>query len=253
MKKLIFVAVAVSIALAGNAFALPMIFDVWEVDPISLNQTKLGEVAAVQGDTDAESYYNYYSASGHPDLPDPQPTTSQVWLYYDNNSNLSFNLIHGADGTTENYWNHVEWDLSFENMSYSKLFQDDTPENRGEEGIVDHGAGLVQADFAYSNNTDGGIIGMDPFDCCNWAVNLRPYTTGDITNIRVGSGDGSYLNLWSGNAYANEFGDADDYISAEWEGPIYRFTPQCVPEPGTLLLLGSGLLMGAGVLRRKRD
>ena len=67
------------------------------------------------------------------------------------------------------------------------------------------------------------------------------------------SGDGSFVNLWSGTAYPDLVAGDNQYISGEWQGPSYAITPNCIPEPGTLLLLGSGLLMGAGYLRRKRN
>jgi len=253
MKKLIILALVLSMALIGNAFALPNWFDVWEINPNTLDQTLLGQISAIHGGTDAVSYYNYYSASGHPANPTPQAATSQVWMYYDNNDNLSFNIIHNADAAGPNYWNHVEWDTYFYGTGYSALFQDDSPENHGEGGLVDQGGGYMTADFAYNQNTDGGIVSLRPEDCCDWAVLFYPYMTGDISAIRAGSGTGNSLTLWEGNAYANTYGDDVDYISDVWGGPAYAITPHCTPEPGTLLLLGSGLLMGAGVLRRKRN
>ncbi len=67
---------------------------------------------------------------------------------------------------------------------------------------------------------------------------------------------GSSLDGLNGFVYNNNSGDFDSLFTTAWSGPLspdwavdLEFTP--TPEPGSLLMLGTGILGGLGVLRRK--
>ncbi len=260
MKKILLLALVLSLSLAGNAFSVPMLFDIWEFNPYNWSmssKTLVGTVSAYTGAQSGVANYNYYSDSGHPiNGPTPAPYTSNAWLYYGSDG-LSFNVIHGKDNAGGYYWNHVEWDLMFKGTSVNPLLQDDTPENQGEEGFLyagsTHGYNLWRADFAYKRNTDGGVLGLNPQDYCDWSMIIAPWSTGDVTSINFGNAGGANLNLWSGsnstythNSHCWSNGGYD-----KWYAVTVHCAPE-IPEPGTLILLGSGLLMGAGVLRRRQ-
>jgi len=68
---------------------------------------------------------------------------------------------------------------------------------------------------------------------------------------------GTSINGLNGFVYNNNSGDFNSLFSTAWSGPLtpdwavdLEFTPG-VPEPGSLVLMGSGVLGLAGVLRRK--
>lgn len=251
MKTLIALALAVVLLLSSSAMAIPMLFDVW-----SSSDGLLGQISAYSGTETHVGNYAYTSASGHPiNGPTPAAYESNVWFYYNTNSStMSFNFIHNVDNGGGAYWNHVQWDLNFNGMNYSTLLQDDNPnENQGEGGIVDNGGGSVDADFAYTLNTDGGVMGIDPLSCCDWAITINPTLVGDIQSINFHSGAGGALTGWTNpTPPPTGLGGGDNYYY-DYDGPAFRITPHCeIPEPGTLLLLGSGLLIGGGVLRRRK-
>jgi hypothetical protein len=67
---------------------------------------------------------------------------------------------------------------------------------------------------------------------------------------------GGSISGLNGFVYNNNGGDFNSLFTTAWSGPLspdwavnLDFTP--VPEPGSLLMLGTGILGGIGVLRRK--
>jgi hypothetical protein len=68
--------------------------------------------------------------------------------------------------------------------------------------------------------------------------------------------EGSSISGLNGFVYNNNAGDFSALYNTAWSGPL---TPDwavdlqfnSVPEPGSLMLLGTGILGGLGVLRRK--
>jgi len=248
MKYFLTLAAALVLLLSAGASACPLLYDVWAYEHDVPGQTWLGQISAYTGTESHVDNYNYYSASGHPiNGPTPTAYTTNFWLYYNTNSQtLSFNLIHNVDNGGGNYWNIVQTDLYFLGMDYGVLLQDDSPENQGQGGFQDQGGGYMWADFAYDRNTDGGVIGIEPYSCCDWGIGIDPLFVGDITDIRFASGDGGFLTGWNSNpTYCPPPG---------YTGPAFMITPHCgeIPEPGTLLLLGMGLLTAGGLIRLRR-
>lgn len=245
MKHVLLLTLAMVVVIGASASAFPALFDVWSYEDGS-TPTWLGQISAYTGTESHVDNYNYYSASGHPiNGPTPTAYNTHFWLYYNTvEQTMSFNLIHNVDAGGGNYWNFVTMDLYFMDMGYGVILQDDDPENQGQGGFADQGGGLMWADFAYNYNTDGGVIGFDPYDCCDWLIGIDPLAIGDIYRMGFASGDGGYVTGWEA---APNYCPPDGY-----QGPAFAITPHCeIPEPGTLLLLGTGLLIGGAFLRRK--
>jgi hypothetical protein len=73
--------------------------------------------------------------------------------------------------------------------------------------------------------------------------------------VNGGSSPNKYLYLWSQFGLPEPFGNNDGY--EEWAflnrngGPDEPFNPSTVPEPTTLVMLGTGLLFGVAAIRRR--
>jgi hypothetical protein len=233
MKRVTLLTALFALVLCSVAAAVPPMFDVWGV---SGGDDYLGTISSFEGNIDAASNYNYSSASGHPiNGPTPAGYTAFVWMYFDNTApaddRLSFNIIHDVDGGGSPD-NQVSWEFFFTGTSYYEILGDDPG-----EGFTDNGGGSMSGDWHYWNNTDGGVIGVDDAYCgSDWEIYLAPESLGDIRSVWAANGVGDDVMMW--------------IPGANYEA--YKLTPHCpIPEPATLFLIGSGLLFGAGALRRK--
>lgn len=236
MKLTCILASVMMLVACSTVSAMPGLFDVWGVGS---SDALLGTISAYEGNIDAATNYNYSSASGHPiNGPTPAGYKAFIWMYWDNSAaagdRLSFNMIHDVDGGGSPN-NIVHWDMNFTGTSYNVLLQDDAGEGGG---FTDLGGGAMTADFHYWYNTDGGVIGVDEPACGScWEIYLAPELLGDIRMLKAASGDGNDVMMWNTNT------DFD----------AFKITPHCpIPEPTTMLLLGTGLMLGAGWMRRKK-
>jgi len=134
----------------------------------------------------------------------------------------------------------------------------DYPPHSGTGAIVnDDGSGfggdLMTISFASSSVSNVNFWYADPNPD---GIVLNVYSTGGILlGTFTGPGTGSYpsssdadVNISSGSSIGwITIDDADQFV----DGVLVDDLAITTPEPGSLLLLGSGLLMGIGTLRRK--
>lgn len=258
MKLTILLTVLLTLVLVSAATAaVPMMWDVWAYN-LEKSSTWLGTIGAYEGTQSHADNYNYYSASGHPiNGPNPQAYNSFFYLYHRTGGGISFNFIHNVDAGGGSYWNHVQTNFFFGNAGYSFALQDDDngaghDDNQGEPGLVDNGGGSVSSGFAYTLNTDGGVIRMCGLSC-NSYIDIMPVGVGDIQQLWFASSGSPDILGWNSQVPPPVDPPNGEYFQRyPADAPYFRLTPHCVPEPTTLLLLGSGLLVSAGFLRRKR-
>lgn len=254
MKKIIGLSIMLVLALALTASTAPY-YDIWQdTDFDGAKDTYLGSIQAYSGAISSTAYYNYFSASGHPSAPVPEAYKSKMFLY-SGSDGLSFQFIHNIDAGGNNYWNHVGWDFKFTNMNANiGLVDDGTPENHGEPGIVGSGPGMFHSGWAYRVNSDGGLFNSLTATDAYWEIAIDPYMFGDIQEWQMYNGQGnSAMSLWTNpTALPAGLGSGDDY-GHPGDNRAYTtyITTHVVPEPGTLLLLGMGLL-GSGLITRRK-
>ena len=96
-------------------------------------------------------------------------------------------------------------------------------------------SGTLLSSFS-TGQTSNGALAMDPADHTLWLV-----------NIQTGDANYGYLEQYS---QAGVLLSVGPYVGAA-SGGEFNLQPTTTPEPGTLIMLGSGVLGLAGVLRRK--
>ena len=108
-----------------------------------------------------------------------------------------------------------------------------------EEGVAEGGQGCV-------NNNASDIFGIY-YDGSNYYFAFAS----DTDQASSSYGDQGYTYLYEGNGTF----DATKYLDAEARAEGFTATfqsdPATVPEPGTLMLFGTGVLSMAGFFRRK--
>jgi hypothetical protein len=99
-----------------------------------------------------------------------------------------------------------------------------------------------------------GTLGVNPGQQYVMFMSISQYygQSAGTTYISQG-GTNQYLN---GFVYNNNAGDFSALFNTAWSGPLspdwaVNLDFNSVPEPGSLMLLGTGILGGIGVLRRK--
>ena len=253
MKRITLSVLALTLLLGSGIDA--MFFDVWhDTNFDGIKDTYLGTVSSYTGGKTAAANYGYYSASAHPiNGPNPEAYKSKMYMY-EGADGLSFGFFHNVDAGGNAYWNHVGWDFQFRNMTSSIALVDDSPENRGEPGIVALDAYNYNAGWAYSLNTDGGVFKNLSPTAGYWEIVINPYKFGDIQNWSMYSGDGSFIDLWMNPTPLPTGYGADDDYGQRGDNKAFTtiITKHVVPEAGTVLLFGTGLLVFSLVVRRQR-
>ena len=94
---------------------------------------------------------------------------------------------------------------------------------------------------------DGSILDVDLF---------TPSSTGSISNMILWDGDFAIEGMFSTINYLNSTGWSNLSVVKSGDGQDILFSGDyaaaSVPEPGTWLLLGTGVLVCFGILRRRR-
>ena len=249
MKKIFAMLIVLTFAVGVNA--APM-YNVWhDTDFDGEKDLLLGQVSAYSTDMSSANYYNYFSASAHPEAPVPEAYISKMYLL-NGSDGLSLGFFHNKDAAGNRYWNHVRQDFTFRSMNANVgLVDDGTPDNHGEPGIVSTGPNSWHAGFAYTRNTDGGVFNELTATAADWEIHINPAMFGDIQQWQMNSGDGSFINLWDNPEPIPDLpGTADYYGSCNFNAYTTIITQApTIPEPTTMILFGLGM---AGIALRNR-
>ncbi len=247
MKKLFAIVAIAALMLGSSASAVPM-FDIWQdVSGDGVKDTYLGTVEAYTGTESAADNYNFFSASAHPiNGPTPEAYKSKMYMY-DGPDGLSFGFFHNIDAGGNNYWNHVDWDISLMNMSSSFGLSDDGGLTQSEFSQVD--PNTYSGRWAYRINTDGGVIkDLTPTDTY-WEIMIDPLAFGDVQDWSMYSADGSVINLWNNPVGLPTGLGSTDHYELDTDAYTTFITKSAIPEPTSMLLFGLGV---AGTLVHRR-